>query len=376
MPEHWHPTVTILVPAYNEEATIADTVASIKSQTYPVAEIIVVDDCSSDKTGDIARALGVRVIRTPKNTGTKSQAQNFGLLQVNTDLVCTIDADTILAPDAIEKILPALHEGFDLSQKTESFPPEVAKKIVFSACGFVIPQRIKTKFEFARLGQYLFYMGWGKTIQDHWDAPLVSSGCFSMFNAKLLRHYGGFPAGSMVEDMETTWGALMNGFKIRMVPDALCYPKDPPTWPIFQNQVLRWNRGFLQLIPKYGFRILENKRMAFFIVWSLFVYIVAPLSLLATFVFFLWYYTVQGGDIQYGTIAMLPIIMMVGTGFDLATSFLVIAYQGYRKKCFKNALISFPFYWGAVPLENYLFVKAFFKEFILHERLSVWEKGH
>src|SRR5262245_53320952 len=73
------PGLTVLVPAYNEAASIADTVRSLQTQTYAVAEIIVIDDFSSDGTGDIARECGATVIRPPSNTGSKAGAQNFAL---------------------------------------------------------------------------------------------------------------------------------------------------------------------------------------------------------------------------------------------------------------------------------------------------------
>jgi biofilm PGA synthesis N-glycosyltransferase PgaC len=71
--------LTVLVPAYNEASTIADTIRSIQDQIVPADEILVIDDCSSDNTADIARSLGVTVMQPPKNTGSKAGAQNFAL---------------------------------------------------------------------------------------------------------------------------------------------------------------------------------------------------------------------------------------------------------------------------------------------------------
>ncbi|MBI4464803.1 MAG: glycosyltransferase, partial [Acidobacteria bacterium] len=68
--------LTVIIPAYNEAASVADTLRSLQAQTLRPSEIIVVDDCSTDGTGDVARALGVTVLRPPKNTGSKAGAQN------------------------------------------------------------------------------------------------------------------------------------------------------------------------------------------------------------------------------------------------------------------------------------------------------------
>src|SRR4051812_26030901 len=93
--------LTVIVPAYNEVATVAETIASIQAQTTPPAEIVVVDDCSTDETAVVAAAAGATVVRPPRNTGSKAGAQNFALDAVHTELVMAIDADTTLAPDAI-----------------------------------------------------------------------------------------------------------------------------------------------------------------------------------------------------------------------------------------------------------------------------------
>src|SRR5207247_5590872 len=86
--------VTVIVPAYNEAASIADTICSLRAQTVAPADIIVVDDCSTDGTGDIARAHGVTVLRPPVNTGSKAGAQTFALDQVRTELTIALAADT------------------------------------------------------------------------------------------------------------------------------------------------------------------------------------------------------------------------------------------------------------------------------------------
>jgi cellulose synthase/poly-beta-1,6-N-acetylglucosamine synthase-like glycosyltransferase len=71
--------ITVIVPAYNEAASLADTINSLLNQTLPPTKIIVDDDCSTDATGDIARDLRVTVVRPPTNTGSKAGAQTYAL---------------------------------------------------------------------------------------------------------------------------------------------------------------------------------------------------------------------------------------------------------------------------------------------------------
>src|SRR5918995_4998552 len=96
--------LTAIVPAYNEAASIADTIRSLQRQTRRIDEIIVVDDCSTDGTTEVAEALGVTVLRPPVNTGSKAGAQTYALPFVRTEFAMAIDADTELASDAVEKI--------------------------------------------------------------------------------------------------------------------------------------------------------------------------------------------------------------------------------------------------------------------------------
>lgn len=132
-PHHVTENLTVIIPAYNEERTIVDTIKSLKNQTRLPKSVIVVDDFSTDQTGLLAKAQGVTVIRPPKNTGSKAGAQNVALKTVRTTYAMALDADTILASDAIEKLSRAFRN-----------------KEVAAASGFVIPRYIKSVWERGR----------------------------------------------------------------------------------------------------------------------------------------------------------------------------------------------------------------------------------
>ncbi|MGI8597208.1 MAG: glycosyltransferase family 2 protein, partial [Thermoleophilaceae bacterium] len=161
--------LTAIVPAYNEEATIEATVRSLLAQSVPPRSVIVVDDCSTDATAERARRLGATVVSPPSNTGSKAGAQSFALREVGTGYVMAVDADTTLDPDAVETILPALRD------------PAIA-----AACGFVVPRRVRTVWERGRYIEYLLAFSFFKRVQDHFGAPLISSGCFSVYRTETL----------------------------------------------------------------------------------------------------------------------------------------------------------------------------------------------
>jgi len=203
--------LTVLVPAYNEAASIADTIHSLKAQSLPIDEIIVIDDFSSDDTGDVARRLGVTVLRPPQNTGSKAGAQNFALSYVTTGFTMAIDADTVLARDAIEQLMSAMDD------------PAIA-----AASGFVLPRHVKTLWERGRYIEYLFAFSFYKCIQDYYERPLISSGCFfdlpdrrAQGQRRLEQAHAGRGHGLDVEFLPV-------GHGVRFVPEAVCYRLNRP----------------------------------------------------------------------------------------------------------------------------------------------------
>lgn len=341
----YHPfkqyTVTVVIPAYNEEKSIVNTIQSIKNQSVPIDSIIVVDDCSKDRTGELAASQGVRVVRTDKNQGTKAMAQNYVIGMIETDLMVTIDADTVLHKDAILHTLPYFND-----------------ELTASVCGFVIPQRISTVWERGRFIEYMLGLSIFKAAQMNAGAIMVSSGCFSVFRTKHVKDMGGFQARTMAEDMDLTWEFLIHGYHIYYAPDSYCYPIDPPTYTIFKAQVERWYRSFFQNISVHQLR--KNKKLGGFIYWYLLDSMTAPIiALLVAF------YTSHFLTVFLG--ALLIDFLIVST---------VCSITGTRIKMLKETLLSIWSFFIIRPFNFFLFWKALWKEWIVNERLMVWEKGH
>jgi len=107
--------ISILIPTHNEEADIRQTLEAAIAVRYPQKEILVVDDASTDKTTSIVSeyaARGVRLIVLPKNSGVAA-ARNIGLRHTQADIMIILNADVILPPDIIEKLLPTYERGAD-----------------------------------------------------------------------------------------------------------------------------------------------------------------------------------------------------------------------------------------------------------------------
>jgi biofilm PGA synthesis N-glycosyltransferase PgaC len=347
----YEPFVTVVIPAYNEAECIADTILGIQKQTYPIREIIVVDDCSSDGTGGIARSLGATVHRPMQNSGTKSRAVNFVVPGIKTSVFIVIDADTVLRENAVELLIPHLADGKTLS-----------------ACGFVIPQVRKSFWERARTIEYLYGLGLFKSAQEHLSLPLVSSGCLSAFNRKLFVEIGMFPEGNIAEDMALTWKAHILGYKVKYESKSICYPKEPHDFAQYKRQVLRWYRGYFQCLAQYKFQILKNKRLALLVAYYTLSGMIAP--------FWLVLLGFSAYDIFMNGLSPVTTLVLIGFSFEFILGYCTVIIKGRQVGLLKNALRDYLMLFAVSPINAVLYIYSFVQELILKNKLSIWEKGH
>lgn len=337
--------ITVLIPAYNEANSIADTIHSLREQTAPIYEVIVIDDRSTDGTGDVARALGVTVICPEKNTGSKAGAQNFGMKHVVTEFSMAIDADTTLAPDAIEKLLKAFSE------------PNVA-----AACGFVLPRHVETLWERGRYVEYLFAFSFYKQIQDFYRKPLISSGCFSVYRTKILKENGGWATRTLAEDMDLTWSYYSKGYEVRFIPEALCYPIEPHNFLFMRKQLKRWSHGFVQNVLLHWSAIREINYLNSMVTVALWD------AVLASFAYLI----------------LLPILAIIfmnpyflfGYIIDIPAVLIPTLSWAIRRREVGRLLASLPAFFVLRTVNAVFMIEAVWSEIILRRSFKVYEKGH
>jgi cellulose synthase/poly-beta-1,6-N-acetylglucosamine synthase-like glycosyltransferase len=337
--------VTVVVPAYNEGSTISDTLISLLTQTVAPAEILVIDDCSTDNTAAVAKRLGVTVIRPPRNTGSKAGAQTFALGQVTTPLVMAIDADTTLAPDAIERLLRAFDDPH-----------------VVAACGSVIPRRIQSIWERGRYIEYLFAFTFYKRVQDAWGTPMIASGCFSMYRADALRAVGGWPTRTLAEDMDLTWTFYERGGKVRFIPEAVSYPLEPHDLGFLSKQLRRWSHGFVQNVMVHRRTILAVPFLRHAVAVAFWDAIVAA----AAYLFALPLLALALGNPW----------LLLGYVIDIpAVAVPVLAGAAQRGEV-GRALASLPSFFVLRTVNAVYFLKAAWLELVLKRSFTTYEKGH
>ena len=335
--------LTVIIPAYNEAGSLADTVKSLASQTCPPSRLIVVDDCSTDGTGQVAAGLGVEVLRPPANTGSKAGAQTFALATVATRYVMAIDADTVLAPDAIEQLAVAFGD-----------------RQMGAACGLVLPRHVRTVWERGRYVEYLYSFTFHKPVQDALGKPLISSGCFSAYRTGVLCALGGWSTRTMAEDMDLTWSLYERGWRVRFIPAAVCYPIEPNSWQFLAKQLRRWSHGFVQNIRLHWRGILGLRYLRSTVAIAGFDALFAPAA----------------------TLFLLPLLAILvsawyalGYVIDLPVVAIPVLTGAWRRRETWRALASLPCYF-MLRLANCWFMLRAVLDEARGRRLATYEKGH
>jgi biofilm PGA synthesis N-glycosyltransferase PgaC len=337
--------LTVIVPAFNEAASIADTVRSIQAQTTRIREILVVDDCSTDNTGEVARACGATVLRPPSNTGSKAGAQNFALRHVHTEFAMAIDADTTLAPDAIEKLLAPLTD------------PSVA-----AACGFVIPRHVHSIWERGRFVEYMLAFTFYKPIQNYYHKPLISSGCFSAYRTKMLRDTGGWSNRTLAEDVDLTWSFYAQGHQVRFIPEAVCYPIEPHNFNFMSKQLRRWSHGFVQNVRLHWRTVLKIKYLRSAVAVAFWDATFASLAYLIL--------------IPLLTLVFMSPLFLLGYVLDAPAILVPVAFAAFKHKQLGRALASLPAFFVLRVVNGLFLLEALWNELLVGRPLLVYEKGH
>jgi cellulose synthase/poly-beta-1,6-N-acetylglucosamine synthase-like glycosyltransferase len=247
---HQTPSVSVIIPAYNEEAVIARAVGSVLQSDYAnLREILVVDDGSSDNTaGTVKMAFAhdprVRVFAKP-NAG-KWSALNFGLERIRSDIAVMIDADTLLQPDAVR--LLARHFG----------DPEVGAVAGNAKVGNRINLVTKLQaFEYVT-SQNLERAGLAKL-----DAITVVPGAVGAWRREAVIRAGGYSAATLAEDCDLTFCIHRAGYKIVHEMQAVGWTEAPDTWRGFMRQRFRWVYGTLQASYRHTDTMFQFRFRAF-----------------------------------------------------------------------------------------------------------------
>lgn len=240
-----YPSVSVLIPAHNEERVIGQALAAATAIDYPDFEVVVVDDGSTDGTRSAVepyvRRGQVRLISKQQNEG-KAMALNDALPCLNGEIVLIIDADAEPAPDILAHMLPHF-EHARVAAVTGN--PRVKNVDTFLA-------RLQL-IEFSSIVSLL------RRSQRIWGRIMTVSGVVAAFRKSALVDVGGFSPEMPTEDIELTWKLQRRFWDIRYEPSALVWMTVPSTLSGLFAQRRRWSRGLMQVLHKHHDVILHRK---------------------------------------------------------------------------------------------------------------------
>jgi cellulose synthase/poly-beta-1,6-N-acetylglucosamine synthase-like glycosyltransferase len=274
------PPISVLVPAYNEEAGIADSVRSLLALDYPKLEVVVINDGSTDGTlkhlievfdlrpvrrptppflthrparGVYAPSSRLRVLVIDKENGGKADSLNAGINFASYPLVCSVDADSLLEQDALAKtVMPFVDDPY----RTIATGGMVR---VANGCrverGRVIEAHLPaSRFAMFQVVEYLRAFFGTRTGWSAINGLLIVSGAFGVFRRDAVIAAGGYRTDIVGEDLELivrlhrTCRDSRRAHRIVYVADPVCWTEAPETARYLRRQRRRWHRGSLETL--------------------------------------------------------------------------------------------------------------------------------
>ena len=243
-------SISVLVPAWNEEKTIEGTIRAIFSAGYNLEEVIVLNDGSKDNTKKIVERLLKEypklILLNKKNSG-KADSLNQGLEMAKGELVAVVDADSYPDKGSFEKMIGFFDD----------------KKVGAVTCVF-IPRNKKKFFERLQVIEYNI-IAFTRKLLDYVDAIYVTPGPLALYRKSALKKIGGFDKNNITEDIEATWHLTCEGYKRKMCLATHATTTVPIKFKAWYKQRRRWNIGGLQCISKYKKYFFKKGMLGFFI---------------------------------------------------------------------------------------------------------------
>src|SRR3989344_4012016 len=244
-------SVSVLIPAYNEEDSIEGTVKSILDLDYKnVEEIIIINDGSKDKTKEIASMLEKKygkVILFDKTNSGKADSLNQAIKLAKGELIAVFEADSYPSQDSFKKMV-----GFFNDVKVGAVTTRI----------FV--REPKTFIQKLQSIEYRV-IAFSRKLLGFLDAIYVTPGPLAIYRKNALEKVGGFDTNNLTEDIEITWHLTFEGYKVKMSLEPYVTTVSPNKFKQWFKQRLRWNIGGMQTISKYKKYFFKKGMLGFFI---------------------------------------------------------------------------------------------------------------
>ena len=244
------PGITLLIAAYNEEASINETLDYVlRTDYHGELHVVVADDGSTDQTRDLVREYAGRDSRVSlfcADHGGKANTLSSALMEVDTPLVATIDADTLLMPYSLSRAVARLR---------------VSPADTVAVAGSVLARNSRENL-LTRAQAWDYFLGIAsvKRVQALLQGTLVAQGAFSVYRTAALKAIGGWP-NRIGEDIVLTWQLLLRGGRSVFEPTAVAFTDVPSEWMGFVRQRRRWARGMIEGLRDHGVGLVRQGKL-------------------------------------------------------------------------------------------------------------------
>ncbi|HPF35415.1 MAG TPA: glycosyltransferase [Candidatus Krumholzibacteria bacterium] len=244
-----YPSVSVIIPAYNEEARIRQTLDGVLALDYPDFEVLVVDDCSTDNTFrrllPYAREKRIRLVRKRRNEG-KAMALNDAIPATRGELLLVMDADAVPDPGLLRALVPHFQSP-RVAAVTGN--PRVANRDSFLAKLQAI--------EFTSIVSML------RRAQRVWGRIVTMSGVVGMFRRSALLEVGLYSPQMATEDIDLTWRLQLAHWDVRYEARAVMWMNVPQSLQGLWRQRRRWALGLSQVLARHAREALRwrNRRL-------------------------------------------------------------------------------------------------------------------
>jgi len=373
--------ISLLVPAFNEELTVTDSLLALLQMNYPEYEIVVINDGSTDntleklitdfdliefpeayfeqiETNKIRKIYAskkypnIRVI--DKENGGKADSLNAGINVSRFPLFCAVDADSILQTNSLDKIVQPFLE--DPTTVAAGGSVRIANGCTIDK-GFVtkanLPRNLLALFQVSEyLRAFLFgRLGWSPA-----NALLIISGAFGLFRKETVIEVGGYKRNTIGEDMEliVRMHRILRQnnkvYKITFVPDPICWTEAPEDLKTLKNQRIRWQRGLSEsLLSNLG--LMFNRRGGV-VGWVAMPYMLffewfGPIIELAGFIS-----VILGFYLGYISYEVTLIFFVIAIGFGMLLSVVAVMLEEMSFHIYSNPMYVVVLFFAAL-IENF-----------------------
>ncbi len=261
------PKVAVLIPAYNEEKVIVRTIRSVMMSNYKNIRIIVIDDGSTDGTFDVARAAypadieSGRLTVLSKPNGGKADALNYALERMDEEIYIGIDADGVIAHDAIERLV------------THFANPQIGAVAGNAKVG----NRVNLWTRWQAL-EYITSQNFERRALDLFDVVMVVPGAIGAWRTDAVKAGHGYHSNTVAEDADLTMNLLEQGYSVIYEDRALAFTEAPVDVNGLMRQRFRWSFGILQAVFKHRGAITKHRAMGLFALPNILIFqILLPL---------------------------------------------------------------------------------------------------